>query len=491
MNQIFVSDMNFKDEKGRERLFNGINFVHKGHQDESGKMSYIPDWDERQFEWCKQQGLNLIRLGIIWDGLEHEQGQYDEAYLAWVEKVLGWCQKYEIYVYLDMHQDLYSCVYGDGAPEWATLSEGRPHVDGDLWSDAYLFSEAVKRAYQNFWENKEVADGMGLQDYYVKVWSYVVERFKDHPAVIGFDFLNEPFPGESALEIFGTLLGAYGELTQKDMSLEELVGCFADPSAKANLLEEFSDKHLYSQMTQAAEPLLKVFDTQALAAFYHKMTTAIRKLTNKGIIMQENSYFSNLGIPCNIPVITNEAGEKEPLQAYAPHGYDLVVDTADIVYANNERVDVIFDTHRLVQEKLNVPVIVGEWGAHGNYSEGLGHIEHLLAKFEDYKWSHTYWCYHGGIESAPVMRRLSRPYPQAVCGDLIKYHLDRENQVFEMLWEEKADVMGETIVYLPTHWQELSWDGIRQDIQVEENESGYLLKIPKTGNAKRNLRVIW
>ena len=45
---------------------------------------------------------------------------YDEAYLQGVDQRIEWAQKNNIYVFLDMHQDLYSVLFSDGAPEWAT-----------------------------------------------------------------------------------------------------------------------------------------------------------------------------------------------------------------------------------------------------------------------------------------------------------------------------------------------------------------------------------
>lgn len=55
---------------------------------------------------------------------------------------------------LDMHQDLYSRKFDNGAPLWATLDDGAEHVTGTIWSDAYLMSPAVQRAFDNFWQNR-------------------------------------------------------------------------------------------------------------------------------------------------------------------------------------------------------------------------------------------------------------------------------------------------------------------------------------------------
>ena len=93
------------------------------------------------------------------------------------------------------HEDLYSVGFGDGAPLWATLDESKAHTTGAEWSDAYYESEAVQTALDHFWANSPGPDGWGLQDHYARHWQLVASRFKDEPDVIGYDLMNEPFPG--------------------------------------------------------------------------------------------------------------------------------------------------------------------------------------------------------------------------------------------------------------------------------------------------------
>jgi endoglycosylceramidase len=94
-----------------------------------------------------------VRLGIIWDGLEPQPGRIDEDYLERIGKLVGYAKAEGLYVLLDMHQDLYSVKFSDGAPAWATLDEGKPHTAGAVWSDAYYASAAVQTALDHFWEN--------------------------------------------------------------------------------------------------------------------------------------------------------------------------------------------------------------------------------------------------------------------------------------------------------------------------------------------------
>jgi len=444
MEQIIIQGKNFKDKAGRLRIFNGMNMVFKGEvSNKSGIKEYIPSWNDTTFRWLAENGFNLIRLGIIWDAIEPEPGKYSENYLDWVDKIIEKCNEYEIYVFLDMHQDLFSEKYSDGAPGWATLDDGLAHFKGDLWSDSYLFSDAVKRAFDRFWANDKLENGEGIQDHYAKMWGMLARRYARHKNLIGYDVMNEPFPGSSGLGVFVTLLTAFAQLTKREMSPEELMEFFANEEEKLKLLAEIDSYELYSAMVDAARPATAGFEDEILDLFYKKVLREIKSNTIDGAFFLENSYFSNMGIKSRVKRIDNDSP-----QVYSPHGYDLVVDSPAVCIASNQRVDVIFDNHRKVQEKLDVPVIVGEWGAHSKYTEGLGHIKHLLGKFDKFKWSHTYWAYFDGIEKAPVMDILRRPYPVAVPGEKINYGYDYDCRVFTLEWncDSKDD---EVVVYVP------------------------------------------
>jgi endoglycosylceramidase len=115
---ITTSGMRFIDTEGREILLRGVNIV-----DKSPQRNYLSWHSEEDFARLRDWGMNVIRLGIIWDGLEPEPGVYNDEYLAEIDKRIEWAAKYGLYVFLDMHQDLYRVLYSDGAPEWATLAD--------------------------------------------------------------------------------------------------------------------------------------------------------------------------------------------------------------------------------------------------------------------------------------------------------------------------------------------------------------------------------
>ncbi len=111
---ITVKGDQFVDNYGRQVILNGINVGSKNKED-----GYIFQSGPELYTNLKKWGVNCIRFLIIWDGLEPEPGVYNEAYLKEIDKRIKWAEENDIFVVLDMHQDLFSVKYSDGAPEWA------------------------------------------------------------------------------------------------------------------------------------------------------------------------------------------------------------------------------------------------------------------------------------------------------------------------------------------------------------------------------------
>lgn len=162
MDKMRVQGDRFVNERGEQVIFNGINLV-----DKEADHDFITPGGDPLYEQLAAHGINLIRFGIYWNKVEPAPGQIDEAYLARVAEQIQLAQRHEIYVFLDMHQDLYAAKWGDGAPDWAVLDDGLPFNRSDLWSDSYFISPGLHRALDNFWQNAPAGDGKGLQDHYL------------------------------------------------------------------------------------------------------------------------------------------------------------------------------------------------------------------------------------------------------------------------------------------------------------------------------------
>lgn len=443
MTEILTKDTRFIDEFGRERIFQGMNIVNKSPR--------LPQWTEEDFRLMALDGANMIRLGCVWSGIEPEPGKYNLAYLDSMRQALDWCEKYGMFAFLDLHQDLYSDYgtgYGDGAPAWAS-------VDGDklkkiyvIWAEGYFFRKPVHKSFDAFWDNAQV-QGKGLQDWFCDMLRFTVDYLKDKPALIGFDVFNEPFPGTPGGKVFRNLVKRVAKLVATDSRFDRKKAVKALTSGEIlNCLDCINDKQLYGKIMDAGKKEIRTFDINRYYPFFKRSAETIRSVTDKGILFMENCYYSNLGIPCYTPKLTYDDGTVESKLAFAPHGYDLTVDTPLTNFASPFRVDQIFDEHKRTQERLNVPVLVGEWGGMVNGAAEYPALEHLVNKFDKNKWSQTYWHYNASFHGGGIIDILNRPYPVAIAGTLQSHTYDRKRKEFVLHYTGDASIQAPTEVYL-------------------------------------------
>ncbi len=448
MDKIKVFSTRFVDEYSRERIFYGINFGSKA-MPLSNAMPYYQDNISFYLSYFKEHGFNVIRYFLNWEYIEPEPNRYNRAVLEEIGTFLDECEKNNIYVILDMHQDLFGAfnkrVYskkdngmGNGAPRWACITNGVRYKNHRfLWAAGYFNDKAVHNAFDNFWENTEVY-GRGLLDRFCDLWRMLAEKFGNHPSVLGFDILNEPFPGSDGGKVFNQLVKSAltTAVKSKKLNRKEFLKSIADKNPVKSVLDQFSGEFL-NEITQPCGELIKKFDTERYFPFINKVTAAIREETQNGVIFRENCYYSNIGIPsCAPPIAVNN--KREENQAFAPHAYDFMVDSPFYKYANNSRIEAIFRKRREEQNKLDMPVLVGEWGG-GGALDWIDHGEFILNLFDSFKWSSTYWCFDKHLTEFPVMQMLCRPHPVAVCGSIEKYNFDKNNQCFYLSFNQNRE----------------------------------------------------
>ena len=449
----FVSVLNgrFVDPDGRQILFHGLSVISK-----SGAEGYESWHGPAEFAAMRDWGMNCVRLGIFWDGLEPEPGQYNEEYLSQVDERIAWAKEHGIYVMLDMHQDLFSVLYSDGAPEWATLTDGEPHVHvGTVWSDAYLTSPAVKRAFDNFWDNKPGPDGIGVQDRFALAWRHVAQRYADEPAVVGYDVFNEPGGGSATVEGLVVVMQKAAQLMgekygENAPAQSDLMKMWLDRKGRSKLMGLLRDMDVYIPAIDAGQAVFAKFERAKVTPMYQRVRDAVRQVDRNHIIFLETSTSANMGVYSGIEPVLSPDGRRDPLQAYAPHGYDIVVDTADIASASEERVELIFSRHGETARRLNMPMIVGEWGAYGGAgSEVVPAAWFVVRQFEKLLCSDTYWLFGRNLYTSPYLHALQRPIPQRIAGTLLAYHADPEAKTFTCTWKEDPAVVAPSRIYIP------------------------------------------
>jgi aryl-phospho-beta-D-glucosidase BglC (GH1 family) len=122
--------------------------------------NYITDED---IKFIKQSGFNSVRVPFSYRLFvaEGEPRRLEGVGYELLDRVVGWCKHEGLYVVLDMH----------AAPGGQTGD----NID-DSWGHPFLFESP---------ESQELT---------VNIWRKIAARYKDEPAVLGYDLLNEPIP---------------------------------------------------------------------------------------------------------------------------------------------------------------------------------------------------------------------------------------------------------------------------------------------------------
>lgn len=180
----------FVDEDGRHRIFHGVNVVYKSFPwiPKTNEFDPFLSFSEMDMDNLKRWGMNIVRLGAMWPGVEPTKGFYNESYISELSSIVQKLSKRGIYTLLDFHQDVLSEKYcGEGVPLWAAqsdeMSSGFPQplewkpFDQDEnqvprsidcnshgWAE-YYFAKATSRAYQNLYQNRD-----GIRDHFVRFW---------------------------------------------------------------------------------------------------------------------------------------------------------------------------------------------------------------------------------------------------------------------------------------------------------------------------------
>jgi endoglycosylceramidase len=193
-----------EDARGREVLLRGVNVNQLGDYYQANP-AFSPTVALTREDFSAMQGLgfDVVRLIVSWSALEPTPGSFDDAYVARIRSAVSWARAAGIYVVLDMHQDAWgkyiatppseSCLPSftpavgfDGAPRWATITDGLPTCKQGIREIA----PAVAEAFSNFY-----LDRAGIQGNLVRTWARLARAFAADPAIAGYDLLNEPNPG--------------------------------------------------------------------------------------------------------------------------------------------------------------------------------------------------------------------------------------------------------------------------------------------------------
>ena len=393
---------------GRVAVLHGLNMVYK-------RAPYAPDavgFGDDDAAFLQQEGFNTVRLGVIYKAVEPQPGVYDDAYLTRIEKTVDALGKHGIAVLLDFHQDLYNERFqGEGWPDWAVQDDGLPAQPQAGFPANYLVMPALQHAFDHFWQNDPGPGGPGLQDRYAAAWRHVAERFKDNPAVLGYDLLNEPWPGT----------------TWQQCANPE--GC-------------------------------PVFDA-LMAQFVERSLTAIRQADPDTIVWYEPNVLFNNGAKTNLP----DTGDANTGMSF--HDYCLVANeggASGYSEACRQSDQLVMDNADEHSAATGDALLITEWGATDDLPSLLGVLE--LADANMMSWQEWHYCGcddptttgegdkqaivldpakppTGDNLKTSTLGAVARPYPQDVAGTPEKWSFDPPTRAFAATWSTKrADGSG-------------------------------------------------
>lgn len=424
-------------------LLNGVN------SSVSAKRAPYHSWQtESDYQALPDNGMNFVRLVLQWKAIEPTPGVYDTQFLNELERRLDWCHNHGLFVLLDMHQDAFGeSVGGNGAPDWATFDDNWPsfQIPNTLPWQAVYAQPKVIAAFENFWNNRTVPQtGLGVQDHFARMWAHLATRFQNHPAVMGYDLLNEPYYGGAILNlVWETLL--YSPQLLVPAALQSV---FGGPSFQVAALNQISqNQQLYGYLDHL-EITVGQFERNKLQPFYNRVARAIRGVDSNTLIFIEPSILVGIGIRSSIVAAKDSQGQALPGQVYAPHYYDPIAEA--LPYDGKiERAREAFRRLADTGQSLNMPVVIGEWGFLRTSLSG----HRQLAKdqqqlINEFLMGHGYWDFHSSLTSQPFWSDLVRPRLERVSGVPQSLQFDPATKSLEFQFTSTG-LNQETIVSTP------------------------------------------
>ena len=373
------------DARGRVAVLHGFNLVAKSPPYTPASVGF----DEDDAAFLASEGFNTVRVGVIYGAVEPAPGQYDDAYLDSIALTVDQLGAHGIYALLDFHQDMYAERYsGQGFPDWAALDDGLANTPDLGHPSNYFGMPGLNRAFESFWGNRLGPGDIGLQDRYAAAWRRVAERFADTRTVLGYDLMNEPWPGPS------------------------WTGCLATACS---------------------------FDSGPLTDFTRRVTRAIREVDPDTLVWYEPSLFFNIGTP------TGHGGAGDPGAGFTYHAYCGGADCDVRVSANAEAVsqrtgdalllsefgatdnpDVL---RRVATEADRAMVSWQNWTYFNAQSGGVRVRPQTKSIIVDPLKPPT-----ADNVSQPKLDALARPYPRLVAGTPERFSFDPVTHAFEFVY---------------------------------------------------------
>ncbi|KAF2069016.1 hypothetical protein CYY_009664 [Polysphondylium violaceum] len=422
------------DESYRVRLFHGVNVVYKipPYYPSTGEFDPITSLNQQDIDNLVGWGFNAVRLGVMWPGVEPVEGDYNSTYLDTMKSIVDLLGNSDVYTIVDFHQDLISRKFcGEGIPDWAVSlnastnfpkpmekpypvnTQGYPALDTCLNKEfaEYYFSEEVGQTFQALYSNTN-----GLRDKFVNYWKQLATLFLDSQTVLGYEIINEPWPGD----------------------------IYADPKLLIDL--GYADKVNLLPLYQIVNQAIREIDNQHCVFFEKALSDVYESFfpagTPGGVEYNDRQVYS-YHIYCG----TDRSGNPR-------HQY--VCDSEENIFFNGAMRDL---------KRIGGGGFMTEFGAVSNSTNSIGMLEFMTSTADKYLQSWTYWAFKyyndlttaGSSESLYLpngqldvikVKSLSRTYAQAIAGIPLYMNFDPLSSDFQFKYYINTSISEPTIIYL-------------------------------------------
>lgn len=442
---------------GRVLITHGVNMVYKRPPYRADATGFGAD----DAAFLVAHGFTSVRLGVIWKAVEPRPGKYDDGYLAHIRDEVAMLHRHGISTLVDFHQDMWNERFqGEGAPDWAVLGGGLPNRPLIGFPFNYFANLALNKAFDDFYADRPGPGGVGLQERYAAAWRHVASFLRSAPGVLGFDLVNEPWPGT----LWATCIP---------------LGCPA--------LD-----HRLQTAEQKAIHAIRAVDRRT--PVYYEPNT----LFADGVPSSVHPRGTNLGLSFHDYCVTAEVGS-----GIGPLGTDICRVTNGVTWS---------DVASNVRATGATPLLT-EFGATTDRPTLTGVSD--LAERHLTSW--MYWAYCGcedptttgpGREQALVfdpakppagdnvdwakMRALVTPYPELTAGTPISDHFDRSSRVLAASWStrrwHRAGRFGagaRTRISTPAYVYPQGYDAIVTGGHVVSKPGAGLLVVAQAAGARR------
>jgi endoglycosylceramidase len=385
----------FTDGAGRVVLLHGVNQVAK-------QAPYYPaafGFGDDDAAFLAQEGFKAVRLGVLFAGLMPTPGEVDTAYIDHLAESVDTLARHGLFVLLDFHQDGFGLAFrDDGFPEWMTITDGLPNPPDAVFPTYYITNPALQRAFEHFWANSPGPNGIGLQDYFVQGLERLVDRFAGSAYVLGYELLNEPWPGAT----WAPCVNATG-----CSSLEQ----------------------------------------QRLVPFYQKATAAVHRIAPQQLVFVEPFVLFNFGNgPTSLPGAAAE-------NVLAVHSYALDVPHEQSVVAHATAAAIRDQSAVIVTE-------FGNTRDRTVLNRLTGQLDAQLFSWLEWHYSGTILLDQARPPepdnvSAEALGALVRPYPVAITGTPLAIAFDPASKQFDLTYTTERPGGGDyapelvTVVSVP------------------------------------------